>query len=104
MDYLLNRRRPETALDVGCGSAVLAIAFGLATLLLGALAGAHVTVFLVLGLTIGLHAMGLAALALLVAASLSGQDVRVSVESTNCGSGSAAAASHVKIRYMFMDF
>ncbi len=31
LDYLLNRRRPETALDVGCGSAVLAIAFGLAT-------------------------------------------------------------------------
>ncbi len=31
MDYLLNRRRPESALDVGCGSAVLAIAFGLAT-------------------------------------------------------------------------
>ena len=31
LDDLLNRARPETVLDVGCGSAVLAIAFALAT-------------------------------------------------------------------------
>lgn len=31
LDDLLNRKQPETVLDVGCGSAVLAIAFALAT-------------------------------------------------------------------------
>lgn len=31
LDHLLRRKRPVTALDVGCGSAVLAIAFALAT-------------------------------------------------------------------------